>query len=109
MSVIINDTTTTLNTGTGGDVMDESLVTQSDGVTEAKRPRVVPGGDDGVLQTFQETQRRTDAHVKDTDTNELLKSILFHMRLQTAALTRIMWRMGDTADQNELMHMSEED
>lgn len=41
------DTTTQLNPGTGGDQMDESLVTQSDGVTQAKRPRVVPAHDDG--------------------------------------------------------------
>ena len=34
------DTTTTLNLGAGGDVMDESLVTQGDGSTQAKRPRV---------------------------------------------------------------------
>lgn len=43
------DTTTQLNVGTGGDQMDESLVTQSDRVTQAKRPRVVMGDDDGDL------------------------------------------------------------
>jgi hypothetical protein len=43
----VNDTTTTLNPGAAGDKMDESLVTQSDGVTQAKRPRVVIGGDAG--------------------------------------------------------------
>jgi hypothetical protein len=41
----MSNTTTTLNPGSGGDVMDESLVTQSDGSTQAKRPRVVIGGD----------------------------------------------------------------
>lgn len=41
----MSDTTTTLNAGSGGDVMDESLVTQSDGATQAKRPRVVIAGD----------------------------------------------------------------
>jgi len=44
-----SDTTTTLNAGSGGDVMDESSVYQSDGVTIAKRPRVVLGDDDGNL------------------------------------------------------------
>lgn len=44
-----NDTTTQLNTGSGGDLMDESLVTQADGVTAAKRPRVVLGDDNGEL------------------------------------------------------------
>jgi len=43
------DTTTTLNPGSGGDTMDESLVTQADRVTQAKRPRVVLGDDDGDL------------------------------------------------------------
>lgn len=43
------DTTTTLNQGSGGDKMDESLVTQSDATTTAKRPRVSVafGADDG--------------------------------------------------------------
>jgi hypothetical protein len=43
----MSDTTTTLNAGSGGDSMDESLATQSDGITTAKRPRVVLGGDTG--------------------------------------------------------------
>lgn len=50
-----NDTTTTLNPGSGGDTMDESLVTQSDGVTQAKRPRVVIGGNAGSGDLVQPT------------------------------------------------------
>lgn len=42
----MSDTTTTLNPGSGGTVMDESLVTQSDGSTQAHRTRVVIGADD---------------------------------------------------------------
>lgn len=34
------DTTTVLNPGVGGDILDESSVVQTDGVTVAKRPRV---------------------------------------------------------------------
>lgn len=34
------DSSTTLNPGVGGDVLDESSVVQSDGSTVAKRPRV---------------------------------------------------------------------
>ena len=45
----MSDTTTQLNPGSGGDLMDESLVTQADRVTQAKRPRVVQGFDDGTL------------------------------------------------------------
>lgn len=46
-----NDTSTTLNPATvaGGSVMDESAVTQSDGVTAAHRTRVALGLDDGRL------------------------------------------------------------
>lgn len=35
-----NDTFTELNAGSGGDIMDESLVTQADGVQQAKQPRI---------------------------------------------------------------------
>lgn len=38
-----NDTTTTLNPGVGGDVMDESSVVQADGSTTVKRTRVDVG------------------------------------------------------------------
>lgn len=47
-----SDTTTTLNAGSAGDNMDETLVTYIDttGVqTTTKRPRVILGGDDGSL------------------------------------------------------------
>lgn len=44
-----NDTTTELFSGSGGDKMDESLVTQADGSTQAKRPRIVLGTDTGAL------------------------------------------------------------
>lgn len=53
------DSTTTLSTNVGtGDKMDESLVTQGDLVTQAKRPRVVLAGDrgadaDGVVDVVQ--------------------------------------------------------
>lgn len=36
----MSDTTTQLNVGSGGDLMDESAVVQNDGTTTAKRPRV---------------------------------------------------------------------
>lgn len=37
------DTVTTLNPGAAGDSMDETLATQADGITAAKRPRVQVG------------------------------------------------------------------
>lgn len=43
-----NDAATVLNTGSGGDSIDETLVTRSDG-TSVKRTRVVVGDDDGRL------------------------------------------------------------
>lgn len=49
-----NDTTTVLSPAAapGGDVMDESLVVQSDGVTAAKRERVDVG-----FQAYDEQER----------------------------------------------------
>lgn len=49
MSIRKNDSTTELNPGSGGSKMDESIVTQSDGITTAKRTRVVLGSDSGEL------------------------------------------------------------
>lgn len=43
----MNDSVTTLNPGSGGDSVDSSLVTQSNGTVQAKRQRVVLGGDAG--------------------------------------------------------------
>jgi hypothetical protein len=57
----MSDTTTTLNSGSGGDSMDESLVAQSDAVTQAKRPRVVIGGDAG--------------YDSETDENDLVQPV----------------------------------
>lgn len=81
-----NDTTTSLNAGVGGDVMDESLVTQFDGTTQAKRPRVVPGGDDGSLQAFDHDGLQNRAAVVDRQAVILLREILLEMRRHTALL-----------------------
>lgn len=50
--------------------MDESLVIQSDGVTQAKRPRVVPAHDDGRL-----ADRDAPAHSQDASTAAALERI----------------------------------
>jgi hypothetical protein len=76
-----NNATTQLNPGAGGDLMDESLVVQAPLSTQAvgtsaKRPRVVPGGDDGSLQTFEAKGDRTEGHVQDASVRRLLESIL---------------------------------
>lgn len=55
------DTTTTLNTGSGGDVMDETSALQSDGLTTAKRPRVVLGGDAGYNGTINDLVQPVNA------------------------------------------------
>lgn len=86
MSATRNDTTTVLNPGAAGDAMDESLVTQSDGTTQAKRPRVVPGGDDGSLQGFDHDGVRNRAAVVDHQAVGLLQEVLLEMRRQTGLL-----------------------
>lgn len=62
-----NDATTTLNAPTvpGGEKMDESVVTQSDGATAAKRPRVVIGDDAGLLLDLLLVNGRTAIVVYD--------------------------------------------
>ena len=81
----VNDTSTTLNPGSGGDTMDESLVTQVGG-TVAKRPRVVIGGDDGSIQNFRELASGTSALVSDLETIRLLGSILLQLQVMTGVL-----------------------
>jgi hypothetical protein len=63
------DTTTTLYPGVGGDSMDESLVTQSDGATQAKRARVDVGAD-GQL-----TSKSNPLPVESAEAIRLLASI----------------------------------
>lgn len=75
------DTTTTLNPGTGGDVMDESLVTQISGTQQAKRPRVVLGNDAGQI-------------VDATDIVTALQLVLRELRAHTVLLQALM---GTTA------------
>jgi hypothetical protein len=89
-----NDTTTTLFVGVGGDKMDETLVTQSDNVTQAKRPRIVPGGDDGTLQTFEKFPSMTYAHVKDDMLADKIDDLIEELKLHRVLLNRIIVRMG---------------
>jgi hypothetical protein len=72
----MSDTSTTLNPGAGGDVLDESLVTQLSGV-QAKRPRVVLGDDLGGL-------------IQPSEIVTLLTRILFEAKRQTVLLMKIL-------------------
>jgi hypothetical protein len=85
------NTTTTLNPGSGGDVMDETLVTQSDGVTSAKRPRVVTGGDNGELQTYKTGSgvSRVAADVVDAELIQRLE-ILTQEQRRTNVIMRML-------------------
>lgn len=70
------DTTTTLNPGVGGDVMDESLVTNSSG-TSAKRPRVVLGNELGQVVDPQIDQATLGLMLIEMQRQtELLRAIL---------------------------------
>jgi hypothetical protein len=98
----LNDTTTTLNAGNGGDVMDESLVTQTDG-TEAKRPRVVVGSDDGGLQTLEQQNNRFQAAVMDPRAQELLGQLLIEARATNSLLRMILSQMGGNVTLEEIL------
>jgi len=105
----MSDTVTVLNPGVAGDSMDESLVTQSDGVTQAKRPRVVPGGDDGKLQSFETDGARVRGNVRDSEVVNLLTEILFEMKIQSAALKLVIGHLNQTEDVTfeEMLEMRE--
>ena len=71
-----NDTTTTLSPAAapGGDVMDETLVTQSDGHTEAKRERVVPTFDDGTIMGAGQPGNAIPVYMRNS--NQLLACLV---------------------------------
>ena len=101
-----SDTTTTLNPGTGGDVMDESLVLQADGTTEAKRPRVVVGFDDGTLATNKRRGTVVESLVADEELRHLLRLLLHESRKQTALLRILLAHAGRTASGDEIAVMA---
>lgn len=90
-----NDTTTTLNPGSAGDVMDESLVTQEDG-TEAKRPRVVLGDDDGALYNQTNPVPVHDRTVRAMAEREQLARQFSGPPMQARHRERMNW--GDELD-----------
>lgn len=87
-----NDTTTILNTGVGGDVMDESLVTQKTSGTAAKRARVAVGGDDGTLQAFDAGGA---ASTNDKQVGAWMEKMWLESRRQTRLLREILSQMGN--------------
>jgi hypothetical protein len=101
-----SDTTTELNAGSGGDIMDESLVLQSDGTTEAKRPRVVPGFDDGSLQSYKRRGTVVEASVIDEESRHLLRRIHYEARKQTALLRMLLAHAGRTVGDDEIAAMA---
>lgn len=79
-----------------GVLMDLSQVTQSDGTTVADRERVVPGGDDGTLQTFAQGPAITAAMITDIEARNILLGILRESRKQTALLRILCTALGAT-------------
>lgn len=74
------DTTTTLNPGSGGDAMDESLVTQSDGATLAKRPRVDVGYQSSDGKTGRLVDESRGLPVRDETARTHLEQMAEEMR-----------------------------
>lgn len=76
-----SDTTTVLNPGVGGDSMDEALVTQADGATTGKRPRVDVGFQtDGEDQRHRVVSRMSPLPIEDGDSHEFLRQMAEDMR-----------------------------
>lgn len=93
----MSDTTTQINVGVGGDKMDESLVTQSDGVTNAKRPRVVLGDDKGQLFGVDNPTPVTDSNQRAMHERMQLSSYAkLDVELTTRHRERMRW--GDRLD-----------
>lgn len=93
-----NDTTTTLSLGTeDGAVMDESLVVQGDGVTEAKRVRAVIGDDNGDLYGNERPMPVDSAYARRAAERQQLMSLT---KLDVNLTTRHRERMrhGDRLD-----------
>lgn len=86
-----NDGTFTSSGGgsAAGVVLDLSVVTQSDGVTQVKRERIVPGGDDGSLQTFSNDGAVVAGQVNDRSAVDLLQQLVIESRRQTKLLILI--------------------
>lgn len=95
------DTTSTLGTGAGGTVIDESNILVPSFITGAapasvgKRPRVVIGGTGAratqVLTTGKKYQGQL--HVVDVELRKCLAAMLDERRLRLALLEKVIHRM----------------
>ena len=70
----MSDAKTELFPGAGGSQMDESAVTTTAG-SDLRRPRVVPGADNGDLQSWDNEGGKVKAHVKDLSAIEAINNI----------------------------------
>ena len=86
---VTKDTSTTLNIGTSGDVMDESSIVQNTSGAATKRARIAVGFDDGSLQTSSAKDDRIQADVSDKQTQDILNAILITMQAMLG-ITRLM-------------------
>src|ERR1051326_2262866 len=79
-----NDTESQLPYGEYGGAVDDSSVTQnsdsSKDTLSAKRPRVVPGGDDGSLQFFKSINGISASSVYNSEMQHLLQRYLVEAR-----------------------------
>lgn len=98
MPLPVNDATTVLNPGVGGDTMDESTVNQTavnGTVTATKRARVVIGFDDGSLLGYDgDMGLGKNLKTHDDETHDALAKILYQMKVQTGLLKLIADALG---------------
>jgi len=93
------DAFTELFPGNGGSKMDESSVTTGAGAG-LRRPRVVPGTDDGKLQSFVDDSGTVKAHVKDASLLAVAEDV--REQLQVDAFGRL--RVSQTTSLFEVTH-----
>ena len=109
IQVTPTDGSTTLNVGTGGDLMDETQVSYLDVDTQVtttrKRSRVVLGGDDGSVVDVDVSPARVATHVCDSNAAGLLSELLVHAQLQTGLLKAIAIALGAEDDNQALMEL----
>jgi hypothetical protein len=98
LPLLPNDTTTQLSRGAqDGDKMDESLVAQPTDGTQAKRPRVVVGDDDGNLFGARNPMPVVDRAQRDANERSILSSqSKLDVNLTTRHRERVRW--GDRLD-----------
>ena len=103
------DTSTQLNIGTSGDVMDETLTVQATSGATTKRARIALGFDDGTLQTSSAKDDRIQADVSDKQTQDTLAAILITMQAMLGIVRLMCAELGIDVPNDACAEIGEQD